>query len=112
MRRNTVKYFDVGHVGRPHSPGRRHGPERGCTTKPITPLTDVSVDSRQGRHQGRDRRHVADRQHQHAGGHGLGLACAVEQSAVHRGRPETEKGNDKVVIVLTDGANTYYHAGG
>ena len=24
------------------------------------------------------------------------------------GRPETEKGNDKVVIVLTDGANTYY----
>ena len=25
-----------------------------------------------------------------------------------QGRPETEKGNDKVVIVLTDGANTYY----
>src|SRR5690606_34202111 len=24
------------------------------------------------------------------------------------GRPETQKGNDKVVIVLTDGANTYY----
>ena len=23
------------------------------------------------------------------------------------GRPNTEKGNDKVVIVLTDGANTY-----
>ena len=23
------------------------------------------------------------------------------------GRPESEKGNDKVVIVLTDGANTY-----
>ena len=27
------------------------------------------------------------------------------------GRPETEKGNDKVVIVLTDGANTYYTPG-
>jgi hypothetical protein len=25
-----------------------------------------------------------------------------------QGRPETERGNDKVVIVLTDGANTYY----
>lgn len=24
------------------------------------------------------------------------------------GRPESERGNDKVVIVLTDGANTYY----
>jgi hypothetical protein len=24
------------------------------------------------------------------------------------GRPETDKGNDKVVIVVTDGANTYY----
>ena len=27
------------------------------------------------------------------------------------GRPEIEKGNDKVVIVLTDGANTYSRAG-
>lgn len=24
------------------------------------------------------------------------------------GRPESERGNDKVVIALTDGANTYY----
>ncbi len=28
-----------------------------------------------------------------------------------QGRPETEKGNDKVLIVLTDGENTYYTPG-
>ena len=40
-----------------------------------------------------------------------GWRVVSQRRALHRGRPETEKGNDKVVIVLTDGANTYYTPG-
>ena len=40
-------------------------------------------------------------------GTGLGLADRLQRAPFTEGRPETENGNDKVVIVLTDGANTY-----
>ncbi|MGT2468682.1 hypothetical protein ACVOMV_33845 [Mesorhizobium atlanticum] len=56
-----------------------------------------------------DRCHGRQRRHQCAGRHGLGLENSLQQQLRStEGRAENEKGNDKVLIVLTDGANTYY----
>jgi hypothetical protein len=41
-------------------------------------------------------------------GMGWGWRVVSSGAPFTEGRPETERGNDKVVIVLTDGANTYY----
>ena len=101
-----AKYFMPRPIDAPVLP-KGAGPNYSCTTEPITPLTDVTVPEGLDRHQGGDRPHGAERQHRRAGRHGLGLAHGVERRAVHRGTAGSEKGNDKVVIVLTDGANTY-----
>src|SRR5215203_2863481 len=37
----------------------------------------------------------------------MGVAHAVSWRAVHRRPPGRQRGNDKVVIVITDGANIY-----
>lgn len=84
------------------------GPNVSCTTKPITPLTDVTNSS------GMQTIDDAIDAMQPLGGtnvpSGLAWGWRVVSSGAPftEGRPESERGNDKVVIVLTDGANTYY----
>ncbi|MBO6717678.1 MAG: hypothetical protein JJ913_06960 [Rhizobiaceae bacterium] len=84
------------------------GPNASCTTTPITPLTDVVSTT------GRNQIKAAIDAMQASGATNVpeGLAWGWRVLSSHapfsQGRPETEKGNDKVVIVLTDGANTYY----
>ena len=88
------------------------GPNYSCTTTPITPLNDVTVVA--------GKKTVLDAiDAMEANG-----ATNVPEGAVwgwhavssgepfSKGRPETERGNSKIVIVLTDGANTYYPANG
>jgi hypothetical protein len=84
------------------------GPNASCTTQPITPLTDVTTDA------GMKTITDAIDAMQPSGGtsvpSGLAWGWRVVSSGAPftEGRPESERGNDKVVIVLTDGANTYY----
>ncbi|GAB1580992.1 pilus assembly protein TadG-related protein [Phyllobacterium phragmitis] len=84
------------------------GPNASCTTKPITPLTDVSTTA------GLDIIKNAINSMSPLGatnvpeGMAWGWRTVSHGEPFTEGRPETERGNDKVVIVLTDGANTYY----
>jgi len=104
--RNAAKYFEI----RPYAATSPQGagPNYSCTTTPITPLTDVSTE------EGLATITAAIDAMQSNGAtnvpEGLAWGWRTVSSAepFTGGRPETERGNDKVVIVLTDGENTYY----
>ncbi len=86
------------------------GPNDGCTTTAITPLTDVTVPAKLAE------LNTAIDAMQPLGStnvpEGLAWGWRTVSSAepFTGGRPELEEGNMKVVVVLTDGANTYYTA--
>lgn len=94
-----------------HAMGINEGPNASCTTVPITPLVDVSTSA------GVTKIKDAIEDMEALGGTNVpeGLAWgwrAVSGAAPFtQGRGDSEKGNDKVVIVLTDGENTYYTPG-
>ncbi|ESZ07556.1 pilus assembly protein [Mesorhizobium sp. M1060] len=102
------KYFNAG-VGNKVTPayGSNAGPNASCSTTPITPLTDVSPDAGAAVKKAIDdmvdvgATNVPE-------GMAWGWRTLSHAAPFTGGRPETEKGNDKVLIVLTDGANTYY----
>jgi Flp pilus assembly protein TadG len=104
--RNMAKYFAVRPYGATSPKGT--GPNYGCTTNPITPLTDVSVP------EGLAAINAAIDKMAPNGGTNVPEGMAWGWRAVSggepfaQGRPDSERGNDKIVIVLTDGANTYY----
>jgi Flp pilus assembly protein TadG len=104
--KNMKKYFDVRPFGATSPQGS--GPNYSCTTNPITPLTDVTTE------EGLDAIKDAIDLMAPNGGTNVPEGLAWGWRAVSggepfaQGRPDAERGNDKVVIVLTDGANTYY----
>lgn len=84
------------------------GPNYSCTTTPITTLTDVTtsdglttIENAIDRMRPNGATNVPE-------GMVWGWRTLIENSPFAGGRPSSERGNDKVVIVLTDGANTYY----
>lgn len=100
------KYFEVRPYGVNYPRGT--GPDYSCTTKPITPLVDVTTEDGLT-----TINNAIDAMTPNGGTNvpeGLAWGWRVVSSGVPftQGRPDGEKGNDKVVIVLTDGANTYY----
>ncbi|WP_245451870.1 hypothetical protein [Mesorhizobium waimense] len=88
--------------------GSNAGPNTSCSTTAITPLTDVSVA------EGATAVKTAIDAMVDVGatnvpeGMAWGWRTLSSTAPFTEGRPETERGNDKVLIVLTDGANTYY----
>ena len=103
---NMTKYFEVRPYGASTSYGT--GPNYSCTTNPITPLTDVTTETGIGAI-----KDAIDAM-QPSGAtnvpEGLAWGWRVVSSGAPftEGRTDSEKGNDKIVIVLTDGVNTYY----
>ncbi len=104
------KYFEPAGQGTSAS-GSGQGPNSSCTTKPITPLTDVTTSA--GKKQIEDAidamaplgaTNVPE-------GIAWGWKTVSHGAPFTDGRAESEKGNDKVLIILTDGANTYYTPG-
>ncbi len=83
------------------------GPNHGCTTEPITPLVDVS--SQAGLDQITDAINAMEPTGQTNIPQGIvwGWRSLSSKAPFDQGRSETDIGNDKVMIVLTDGANTY-----
>jgi len=104
------KYFTPAPQGTPAA-GLDQGPNASCTTTPITPLTDVTTA------EGLDKIEAAIDAMSPNGGTNVPEGIAWGWRVVSggepftEGRPDSEKGNDKVVIVLTDGENTYYTPG-
>ena len=104
------KYFEPAGQGTSVS-GSGEGPNSSCTTKPITPLTDVTTSA--------GKKKIEDAIDAMAPlgatnvpeGIAWGWKTVSHSEPFTEGRAEFEKGNDKVLIILTDGANTYYTPG-
>ncbi|MGN7962235.1 pilus assembly protein TadG-related protein [Brucella sp. 22210] len=105
-RQNDLKKYYLNNVLSKQSSGG--GPNYSCTTTAITRLTDISTDA------GKTTIKTAIKAMQPNGGTNVpegmawGWRTLVQGAPFTEGRPSTDRGNDKVVIVLTDGANTYY----
>lgn len=83
------------------------GPNRGCVTEPITPLVDVSKQA--GRDQITNAIDAMEPKEQTNIPMGIvwGWRSLSSKAPFDEGRSENDPGNDKVMIVLTDGANSY-----
>ena len=104
-----AKYYVVRPYGVSSSKGT--GPNYSCTTSPVTPLTDVTVPDGLA-----TVKNAIDAMQPNGGtsvpsGLAWGWRAVSSGEPFPEGRPDGQKGNDKVVIVLTDGANTYYTPG-
>lgn len=86
------------------------GPNLSCTTTPITPLADVTKSSGAKTIKDAIDAMVANGGTNVTEGIAWGWRVVSGAEPFTEGRPDHEKGNDKVVVVLTDGANTYYTA--
>ncbi|RUU12304.1 TadE/TadG family protein [Mesorhizobium sp. USDA-HM6] len=103
---NMAKYFMPRPMNAPVL-GAGAGPNYSCTTTPITPLTDVTnVDGLAAIKAAIDLM-VPNGNTNVPEGMAWGWRTVSSAAPFTGGRPETERGNDKVVIVLTDGENTY-----
>ncbi|MBX3531417.1 MAG: hypothetical protein KF849_12470 [Rhizobiaceae bacterium] len=106
--RSMPKYFKAAPQGAISAAAGDDGPNVSCTTNPITPLTDVTKTD------GLTAIKAAIDAMNPSGGTNVPEGIAWGWRTVsggepfNQGRPDTENGVDKIVIVLTDGENTYY----
>ena len=103
----TPKYFEPAPFGTAAA-GAGQGPNDGCTTNPITALTDVTNATGLAAIKGAIDSMAANGGTNVPQGIAWGWRVVSGGLPFDEGRPDAEKGNDKVVIVLTDGENTYY----
>ncbi len=100
------KYFLVKPYGSTNAQSG-DGPNAACTTNPITPLKDVTNDAEKQELDNAIDDMAPTGNTNVPEGLAWGWRTLSSNEPFTEGRPNTEKGNDKVVIVLTDGANTY-----
>ncbi|MBL8579414.1 MAG: TadE/TadG family protein [Mesorhizobium sp.] len=108
--KNMKKYFEVRPYGATSPKGS--GPNYSCTTTPITPLKDVTTEAGLKTIKDAIDGMVANGNTNVPEGTAWGWRTLTSTPPFAEGRPESEKGNDKVIIVLTDGANVYGAQGG
>ncbi|HEY4192076.1 MAG TPA: TadE/TadG family type IV pilus assembly protein [Mesorhizobium sp.] len=107
LQKYVPKYFNSGtSVTRAY--GMDEGPNMSCSTTAITPLTDVSTPDGLTVITKAIDNMVADGATNVPEGMAWGWRTLSSAAPFTGGRSEVGKGNDKVLIVLTDGANTYY----
>lgn len=108
--KNMAKYFKPLDDSSP-SLNSYYGPSYSCTTTPITPLHDVTkAAGKQAINNAIDAMSPTGYTNVPEG-IAWGWRAVSNKAPFTEGRPETFKGNDKVVIVLTDGRNTYEDLG-
>lgn len=105
--RYMPKYFNPGTAVTP-AYGMNAGPNTSCSTTPITPLTDVSTAAGATSLKAAIDAMSANGATNVPEGMAWGWRTLSSTAPFTEGRPESERGNDKILIVLTDGANTYY----
>ncbi|MER9007148.1 MULTISPECIES: pilus assembly protein [unclassified Mesorhizobium] len=103
---NMAKYFQPRPMNAPVL-GTGAGPNYSCTTTPITPLTDVANAAGLTKIKAAIDLMAPNGNTNVPEGMAWGWRTVSSTEPFTEGRPETERGNDKVVIVLTDGENTY-----
>ncbi|TIO74832.1 MAG: TadE/TadG family protein [Mesorhizobium sp.] len=103
---NMAKYFQPRPMNAPVL-GKGAGPNYSCTTTPITPLTDVTNADGLAAVKAAIDLMVPNGNTNVPEGMAWGWRTVSSTEPFTEGRLETERGNDKVVIVLTDGENTY-----
>ncbi|WP_421913611.1 hypothetical protein [Mesorhizobium sp.] len=104
--RDMAKYFMPRPIDAPVL-GKGAGPNYSCTTTPITRLTDVSKPEGLTAIKAAIDLMAPNGNTNVPEGMAWGWRTVSSGEPFPDGRPETERGNDKVVIVLTDGENTY-----
>jgi Flp pilus assembly protein TadG len=108
--KNMKKYFMPRPIdAKPLAAGA--GPNYSCSTTPITPLVDVSTEAGLAQIKTAIDKMGPNGATNVPEGMAWGWRTISSSEPFTGGRPESERGNDKVVIVLTDGANTYYTPG-
>lgn len=105
--RYMPKYFEPAPMGTAAA-GMYEGPNGMCSTTPVTPLTDVTTATGLETVKTAIDGMVALGGTDVPEGTAWGWRTLSSAEPFPHGRPERELGNDKVLIVLTDGANTYY----
>ena len=111
-----LKYFkeyvvaDTNDKVRPYY-GIGAGPNSSCSTNAITPLVNVTTTAGQTTINNAIDAMQPDGATNVPEGLAWGWRTVSGGAPFTEGRADIEKGNDKVVIVLTDGANTYYTPG-
>jgi Flp pilus assembly protein TadG len=103
--RGLAKYY-TSKVGT--AMGAGEGPNDSCTTKAITPLTNVTNAEGLTKIKTAIDDMIARGATNVPEGMAWGWRTVSGSEPFTQGRGDNEKGNDKVVIVLTDGENTYY----
>jgi Flp pilus assembly protein TadG len=103
---NMAKYFQVRSYDAPVLKAGA-GPNYSCTTKPLTPLKDVTKPEGLETIKAAIDGMAANGNTDVPEGMAWGWRVLSHSEPFTQGRAETEKGNDKVIIVLTDGENTY-----
>lgn len=104
--KDMQKYFQIKPYGSTN-PQSGDGPNFSCTTSPITPLTDVTETVGMNKIIAAIDAMAPTGMTNVPDGMAWGWRTVSSGEPFTEGRPETEKGNDKVLIVLTDGMNTY-----
>lgn len=105
--RYTPKYYDAGLSTTSFIDGDV-GPNQSCTTAALTPLTDVTTTAGLKTVKDGINSMIASGATNVTEGMMWGWRTLSSAAPFTGGRAEAERGNDKVLIVLTDGANTYY----
>ncbi|MFK0692702.1 pilus assembly protein TadG-related protein [Mesorhizobium sp. IMUNJ 23033] len=103
---NMAKYFQPRPIDAPVL-SKGAGPNYSCTTTPITPLTDVTKPEGLTAIKAAIDLMAPNGNTNVPEGMAWGWRTVSSTEPFTEGRLETERGNDKVVIVLTDGENTY-----
>lgn len=108
--KNMAKYFEPLDDSTPGL-SNYYGPNYSCTTTPVTPLQDVTKAA--GKQAVKDAIDAMSPTGYTNVPEGIawGWRAVSNKAPFSEGRPESYKGNDKVVIVLTDGRNTYEDLG-
>lgn len=105
--RYMPKYFETGTAVKT-AWGINEGPNVSCSTKAITKLTDVTAASGLKTIKDAIDAMVPSGATNVTEGLAWGWRAISSGEPFTEGRGDQERGNDKIVIVLTDGANTYY----
>ena len=104
---NMAKYYYNTESKNKSEPSLGNEMHQSCTTQPITPLTDVTKSAGLTTIKNAIDAMSPTGMTNVPEGIAWGWRSLSNGAPFTEGRPKSDKGNDKVIIVLTDGANTY-----
>ena len=102
------KYYKINLGDDANPAGAGQGPNQSCSTMPITPLVDTTDTAGEQSIKNAIDSMQAEGATNVTQGIAWGWRVLSSKAPFTEGRSETTRGNEKIMIVLTDGVNTYY----